>query len=87
MKKLSTILRDKAGRELAIALWQYIGRPLAMIAGVIVVAIVIAQAESWAIRQGPLLLSAADANALAPGDDCIPDYSTDAGALPVSILY
>jgi hypothetical protein len=87
MKKLSTMLHDKAGRELATALWRYIGRPLATIAGAIVVAIVIVQAESWAIRQGPLLLSAADANAIASGDDCIPDYSTEAGALPVSILY
>jgi hypothetical protein len=87
MKKLSTMLHDNAGRELATSLWRYIGRPLATIVGAIVVAIVIVQAESWAIRQGPLLLSAADANALAPGDDCIPDYSTDAGALPVSILY
>lgn len=87
MKKLSTMLHGKAGRELAIELWQYIGRPLATIAGAIAVAIVVAQAESWVIRQAPLLLSAADANALAPSDDCIPDHSTDAGALPVSILY
>ncbi len=87
MKKLSTMLHDKAGRELATALWRYIGRPLATITGAIVVVIVIAQAESWAIRHGTLLLSAADANALAPGDDCIPDYRTDAGVLPVSILY
>ena len=85
MKKLSTMLHDKAGRELATALWRYIGRPLATIAVAIVVVIVIVRAESWAIRQGPLLLCAADANALAPNDECIPDYSTDAGALPVSI--
>ncbi len=87
MKKLSTMLHDKTGRQLGSALWRYIGRPLATIAGAIVVLIVIAQAESWAIRRGPLLLSAADANALASSDDCIPDYSTDTGALPVSILY
>jgi hypothetical protein len=87
MKKLSTMLHYKVGRELVTALWRYIGRPMARIAGAIVVVIVIVQAESWAIRQGPLLLSAADANALASSDDCIPAYSTDAGALPVSILY
>ena len=87
MKKLSTMLHYKAGRELAAALWRYIGRPLATIAGAIIVVIVIVRAESWAIRQGPLLPSAANANAFARGEDCVPDYSPDAGALPVSILH
>ncbi len=88
MKRIeSKLVHDKAGRQLATVLWRRIGRPLATIAGAIAVAIVIVQAESWAIRQGPLLLPAAEANALASSDDCIPDYSTDPGALPVSILY
>jgi len=71
------MFHDKRRRELASALWQSIGRPLATIASATLFVLVVVQAESWAIRQGPLWTSAS----------CIADLSRDTGALPVSILH
>jgi len=68
---------DKKRREPASALGQFVCGPLATIAGAILFLLVIVQGESWAIRQWPPLLPTS----------CIADYSTDAGALPVSILH
>jgi hypothetical protein len=77
MKTLSTMFHDTTRRKLASALRHYITGPLATIAGAIVFVLVLAQGESWAIRQGPLM----------PSASCISDYSTDGEALPVSILH
>jgi hypothetical protein len=77
IKVLLTRLHDQAMSGLASSLWQSFGRPLAAIASAILLALLVVQAESWAIRQGPLL----------PFASCIADFSTDADALPVSILH
>jgi hypothetical protein len=77
MKTLSTMFHDTTRRELASALWHFIAGPLATTAGAIFFVLVLAQGESWAIRQGPLV----------PSASCISDYGTDGEALPVSILH
>ena len=77
IKVLSTRLQNQAMPKLASSLWQSFGRPLPAIASAILLALLAVQGESWAIRQGPLL----------PFASCIADFSTDADALPVSILH
>jgi hypothetical protein len=77
MKKLSTLFHGTTRRELASALWHFIAGPLATTVSAIFFVLVLAQGESWAIRQGPLV----------PSASCISEYSTDGEALPVSILH
>jgi hypothetical protein len=86
MKELATMLHDNGRRALAALRWRYLGRPLAMIAGGILLAIIIVHGESWAIQQAPLLLGN-NSIALSPHADCLPRDSVDDGALPVAILH
>jgi hypothetical protein len=77
MKTLSTMFHDTTRRELASALWHFIAGPLTTIASAVFFVLVLAQSESWAIRQGPLV----------PSASCISEFSTDGEVLPVSILH
>lgn len=85
MKKLVPMFHHNGMRGMAV-LWRLLGRPLATIAGAILVATIVVQGESWAIRQAPLLLTARSI-ALAPDAECLPADSADDAALPVAILH
>jgi hypothetical protein len=86
MKKLTPVLDDDAEHDVAPLLWRYIGKPLATIASVIVLTIVIIDGESWAIRQAPLLLSDS-AMAVSPIAGCSPEEGAEDVPLPVAILH
>lgn len=73
------MFHESGRRDLGALLWRYLGRPLAIIAGGILVAVIIVHGESWAIQQAPLLFSF--------NDGCLPGDSADDGALPVAILH
>lgn len=71
---------------MATTLWRYLGKPLAAIAGGILVTSLIVHGESWAIERAPLL-PPARSSASSPAAGCLPADSADTRALPVAILH